>query len=130
MTQNDLRRMWLGISPMSYMRKFAETGRGIPAPETANSAVASNRAVAGGGSSAAGERSSRRSLVVYAPYDLTFRKEFSLEVLKNFDQQGIDYEARVLPCGHYTTGETPYKYIDAWYLGSFVYRAFKHLRQG
>jgi hypothetical protein len=34
----------------------------------------------------------------------------------------------VLPCGHYTTGETPYKYIDGWYLGWFVYRAFKALR--
>jgi hypothetical protein len=35
----------------------------------------------------------------------------------------------VLPCGHYTTGETPYKFIDGWYLGSFVYRAFKALRE-
>jgi hypothetical protein len=36
---------------------------------------------------------------------------------------------RVLPCGHYTTGETPFKYIDGWYMGSFVYRAFKALRE-
>ncbi len=35
----------------------------------------------------------------------------------------------MLPCGHYTTGETPYQYIDGWYLGSFVYRAFKALRK-
>ncbi len=35
----------------------------------------------------------------------------------------------MLPCGHYTTGETPYKYIDGWYLGWFVYRAFKALRK-
>jgi hypothetical protein len=42
----------------------------------------------------------------------------------------VDYESRVLPCGHYTTGETPYKYIDGWYLGSFVYRAFRDLRDG
>jgi hypothetical protein len=35
----------------------------------------------------------------------------------------------VLPCGHYTTGETPYKYLDGWYLGSFVYQAFKRLRE-
>jgi len=35
----------------------------------------------------------------------------------------------VLPCGHYTTGETPYKYMDGWYIGSFVYRAFKALRE-
>ncbi len=35
----------------------------------------------------------------------------------------------MLPCGHYTTGETPYKFIDGWYLGWFVYRAFKALRK-
>jgi len=35
----------------------------------------------------------------------------------------------VLPCGHYTTGETPYKFIDGWYMGSFVYRAYKALRE-
>jgi hypothetical protein len=48
-------------------------------------------------------------------------------VLKNFDRLGIDYVSKVLPCGHYTTGETPYKYMDGWYLGSFVYQAFKKL---
>jgi len=69
----------------------------------------------------------KRSLVVYAPYDLTFRVEFSRDVLKNFAARGIDFVAKVLPCGHYTTGETPYKYIDGWYLGSFVYGAFKKL---
>jgi hypothetical protein len=35
----------------------------------------------------------------------------------------------VLPCGHYTTGETPYKYLDGWYLGWFIYRAYKALRE-
>ena len=36
---------------------------------------------------------------------------------------------RYLPCGHYTTGETPYKYIDGWYLGSFIHKAFKLLAE-
>ena len=69
----------------------------------------------------------KKALVVYAPYDLTFRVEFSREVLRNFSERGIDFEAKVLPCGHYTTGEWPYKYLDGWYLGSFVYGAFKKL---
>ena len=34
-----------------------------------------------------------------------------------------------MPCGHYTTGETPFKYMDGWHLGWFVYRAFKALRE-
>ncbi len=69
----------------------------------------------------------KRVLVVHATYDLTFLEEFSLDVLTNFDQHKVDYVSKVLPCGHYTTGETPYKYIDGWYLGSFIHDAYKRL---
>jgi Alpha/beta hydrolase domain containing 18 len=69
----------------------------------------------------------RKALVVHATYDLTFLKRYSLDVLENFNRYGVDFESRVLPCGHYTTGETPYKFMDGWFLGSFVYRAFKEL---
>ncbi|GGA71955.1 hypothetical protein GCM10011507_24450 [Edaphobacter acidisoli] len=72
----------------------------------------------------------KRTLVVHATYDLTFPLELSLDVLKNFDALGIDYVSKVLPCGHYTTGETPFKYLDGWYLGSFVHGAFKKLARG
>jgi len=50
-------------------------------------------------------------------------------VLEAFQRTGVNFERRVLPCGHYTTGETPFKYMDGWHLGWFVYRAFKELRQ-
>jgi dienelactone hydrolase len=73
--------------------------------------------------------SPKQVLVVHATYDLTFPLKFSRDVLTNFDALKIDYVSKVLPCGHYTTGETPYKYIDGWYLGSFVYKAFKRLAQ-
>ncbi len=72
----------------------------------------------------------KRVLVVHATYDLTFLREFSLDVLRNFDLYNVDYVSKVLPCGHYTTGETPYKYIDGWYLGSFIHNSFKRLRTG
>lgn len=71
----------------------------------------------------------RRVLVVHAVWDLTFLREFSLDVLANFRRFHVDFVSRILPCGHYTTGETPYKYIDGWYLGSFIYDAFKRLAQ-
>jgi len=96
LSQDQVRKLFLAISPMSYMERFA-----------------ANR---------------NRALVVHATYDLTFLREFSMDVLRNFDRYGVQYESRVLPCGHYTTGETPYKYLDGWYLGSFVYRAFRDLR--
>lgn len=102
LTQERLRALWAAISPIYYYDKFA-------------------------GPAAAGP--DKKSLLVYADYDLTFPREYSLEVVKAFRQYGVDFEERVLPCGHYTTGETPFKYMDGWYLGSFVYRAFKALRE-
>ena len=72
---------------------------------------------------------SRQSLVIHATYDLTFIEEFSLDVLRNFNRLNVDYVSRVLPCGHYTSGETPYKYMVAWHLGKFIHDAFKRLSQ-
>jgi hypothetical protein len=71
----------------------------------------------------------KKVLVVYADYDLTFPREYSVQVVDAFERHGVNFETRVLPCGHYTTGETPYKYMDGWFLGSFVYRSFKQLRE-
>jgi dienelactone hydrolase len=69
----------------------------------------------------------KKVLVVHAAYDLTFLEQYSLDVLENFQRRGVDFVSKVLPCGHYTTGETPYKFIDGWYLGSFIYSAFRQL---
>jgi hypothetical protein len=69
----------------------------------------------------------KKVLVIHGRYDLTFLPEYSEQVLANFAARGIDFVSKVLPCGHYTTGETPYKFIDGWWLGSFVYSAFKGL---
>jgi dienelactone hydrolase len=66
----------------------------------------------------------RRSLIIYAKYDLTFLPEFSRDVVKEFERHSLDHKVAVLPCGHYTTGETPYKYMDGWHLGSFLRKAF------
>ena len=96
-----MRAFWAAVSPCSYYERFASTEAGGP---------------------------SKKVLLVYADYDLTFPREYSLQVVEAFKHYGLDFEPRVLPCGHYTTGETPYKYIDGWYLGWFVYRAFKALR--
>ena len=71
----------------------------------------------------------KKVLVVHARYDLSFLEQYSLEVLRSFRELGVDFVSKVLPCGHYTTGETPYKFVDGWYLGSFVYSAFKELAE-
>ena len=101
LTQERLRALWAAVSPVNFYDKFAGEDAGGP---------------------------QKKVLLVYADYDLTFPREYSLKVVEAFREYGVDFEERVLPCGHYTTGETPYKYIDGWFLGSFVYRAFKELR--
>src|SRR5206468_2756154 len=63
LSQDQLRQVFLSISPMSYMDRFA-----------------ANR---------------NRALVVHASYDLTFLREFSEDVLRNFKRCGVDYESRV-----------------------------------
>jgi dienelactone hydrolase len=67
----------------------------------------------------------KRVLVVHAKYDLTFLPEYSLQVLRSFRELGVDFVSKVLPCGHYTTGETPFKFLDGWYLGWFVHGAWE-----
>jgi hypothetical protein len=66
----------------------------------------------------------KKSLIVYAAYDLTFLPDFSRQVVEEFARHGLEHKVAVLPCGHYTTGETPYKYMDGWQLVSFLRTAF------
>lgn len=66
----------------------------------------------------------RKSLVIYAKYDLTFLPQFSREIVAEFARHRLDHKVVVLPCGHYTIGETPYKYMDGWQIASFLRTAF------
>ena len=56
---------------------------------------------------------------------MTFLPEFSRDAVAEFARYDLDYKVAVLPCGHYTTGETPYKYMDGWQLVSFLRTAFE-----
>ena len=67
----------------------------------------------------------RKSLIIYAKYDLTFLPEFSRDTVAQFEKHGLDHRVVVLPCGHYTTGETPYKYMDGYQLAKFFRTAFE-----
>ncbi|HMJ23870.1 MAG TPA: hypothetical protein VK513_18280 [Terriglobales bacterium] len=67
----------------------------------------------------------KKSLIIYAKYDLTFLPEFSRQAIEEFRRYGLDHKVVVLPCGHYTTGEAPYKYMDGWQLASFLRTAFE-----
>ena len=69
------------------------------------------------------ERFPRKSLLVYASYDLTFLPEFSRHIVDEFRRRQLDCQVAVLPCGHYSCGEAPFKYMDAWYMGRFLEHA-------
>jgi dienelactone hydrolase len=66
----------------------------------------------------------KKSLLIYGAYDLTFLPAYSHQLLDEFARRGLPYQARVLPCGHYTTAETPFKYLDALYMAAFLQSAF------
>ena len=67
----------------------------------------------------------RKSLLVYAKYDLTFLPKFSRQVVEEFERHRLDHKVVALPCGHYSLGEAPYKYMDGWQLASFLRTAFE-----
>jgi len=92
LTQEELRQVWMCISPIVYFDKF--------------------------------QRWPRKSLMIYGRYDLTFLPEFSIQTASEFLRRGLDTTIKALPCGHYSLGETPYKYMDAWHISRFLAKAF------
>ena len=54
----------------------------------------------------------KQVLLVYARYDLTFPVDAIEDARDEFRRRGIDHEVAVLPCGHYSTGVTPFKWMD------------------
>jgi dienelactone hydrolase len=67
---------------------------------------------------------SRPLLMVYARYDLTFPVPLSLKLIDELGRLGMAPQVKVLPCGHYTTGKAPFKFLDGYYLTRFL---LKHL---
>ncbi len=64
----------------------------------------------------------KKTLLVYAKYDTTFPVDLSRQLVDEFRRRHIPTTVAVLPCGHYSTGEAPFKYLDAYYLARFLSR--------
>ncbi len=88
-TLDELRRMWLPISPLPVLERVR--GRGV--------------------------------LLVYALYDLTFPVDLSRVLVNAFRKAAVPHELLVLPCGHYSTGVTPFKWMDGISLCRFLNRS-------
>ena len=64
----------------------------------------------------------RKLLLVYARYDLTFPVALSRGLVEEIRRRDIEHELTVLPCGHYSTGVTPFKWMDGLVLCRFLSR--------
>lgn len=66
------------------------------------------------------EHNHKKSLFIYGTCDTTFLPEYSEEMIREIRLRKIPHKVVALPCGHYTLGESPFKYIDAYQICSFL----------
>ena len=62
---------------------------------------------------------------IVARYDLTFPIDLSHEAIAEARRLKLPLDIVWLPCGHYTTGEMPWKAIDAWKIATFFRKKFR-----
>lgn len=87
---DELRGCWQAISPVHYLKKYAE----LP----------------------------KKPHFIYTKYDTTFLPEFSEYIVNEIRGHGVDMSVTVLPCGHYTLGESPFKFIVGYKIVSHFLR--------
>lgn len=57
---------------------------------------------------------------IAARHDLTFPADLSHEVISSVRATGVPVNVSWLPCGHYTSGERPWVYLDGWKIVGFL----------
>ena len=87
---DTLRRLWRPISPWAHLERVTT------------------------------HRSDAQTLLVYASYDLTFPVDLSRELIAEYRRRRIPHEVAALPCGHYSTGYAPFKFVDGYLLTRFL----------
>ncbi|HEX4165599.1 MAG TPA: alpha/beta hydrolase family protein [Bryobacteraceae bacterium] len=63
-----------------------------------------------------------QSKFIYAHYDTTFPVHLSKEVIQSARRQKWQHDVAVLPCGHYTLGAFPFKYLAGYEICSYLKR--------
>jgi hypothetical protein len=64
----------------------------------------------------------KRSKFIYTRYDTTFPLHLSRQVIEGANRHKWDHDSVELPCGHYTMGEFPFKYMTGYEICSFIKR--------
>ncbi|HZS05849.1 MAG TPA: abhydrolase domain-containing 18 [Blastocatellia bacterium] len=67
----------------------------------------------------------RRALMITARYDLTFPYDLSRIVFEDCARYGVKVDKVVLPCGHYTSGKAPFKFLDGYHIVNYFRRAWR-----
>ena len=62
------------------------------------------------------------SKFIYTRFDTTFPPALSRDVIRGARENKWKHDVKVLPCGHYTMGEFPFKYITGYEICSFLKR--------
>jgi Alpha/beta hydrolase domain containing 18 len=58
----------------------------------------------------------KKPLFMYARYDTTFPTRFSEQVMAKARELGFEHRVVAMPCGHYSLGETPFKYMAGYHI--------------
>lgn len=65
----------------------------------------------------------KKTLFIYANYDTTFLPVYARAMLEEVRLRKLEHEVVVLPCGHYTMGRSPFRYVDGYHICSFLLRS-------
>jgi hypothetical protein len=62
----------------------------------------------------------RRALMISARYDFTFTRELTRLLFEECRRHRIGFETKMVPWGHYTMGEAPFKYYDGYLIVNYL----------
>jgi hypothetical protein len=63
-----------------------------------------------------------KSLLIWTRYDTTFLPVYSQQVVASFKRFNLPHRALSLPCGHYTIGQAPFKFLDGLAMCRHLYK--------
>ena len=64
----------------------------------------------------------RPRLMISATYDPTFTPDLSHLLFEECGRWGVRFDKRLIPCGHYTMGEAPFKYFAGYLIARYLSR--------
>jgi hypothetical protein len=62
----------------------------------------------------------RARLMISAVYDPTFTPDLSRLLFEECRRWGVRFDKRLIPCGHYTMGEAPFKYFAGYLIARYL----------